>query len=83
MYCRCVPVVFHLEGSGVNWVSAKDITGMEVPLRDVKAFAAAIDKVLSDDELRAQMAEASHERVKKMFTDEIAVKKMREVYHEF
>jgi hypothetical protein len=28
------------------------------------------------------MAEASHERVKEMFTDEIAVAKMREIYHE-
>ena len=82
MYCRCVPVVFHLEGSGVNWVSAKDVTGMEVPLRDVQAFAAAVDKLLDNEELRAKMAEASHERVKEMFTDEIAVAKMREIYHE-
>ena len=82
MYCRCVPVVFHLEGSGVNWVSAKDETGKEVPLRDVQAFAAAIDELLSNDELREQMAEASHERVKEMFTDQIAVSKMREIYHE-
>ena len=82
MYCRCVPVVFHLEGSGVNWVSEKDVTGMEVPLRDVQAFAAAVDKLLEDEDLRAKMAEACHERVKQMFTDEIAVAKMREIYHE-
>ena len=45
-------------------------------------FAAAIDELLSNDELREQMAEASHERVKEMFTDQIAVSKMREIYHE-
>lgn len=82
MYCRCVPIVFHLEGSGVNYVSVKDLTGMEVPLGDVKAFAKAVDTILSDDELRERYAEASHERVATMFTDEMAVKKMNEVYHE-
>ena len=80
MYCRCVPVVFHLEGSGVNWVSLKDQTGMEIPHGDIKAFAAAIDQLLNNRSLLDQYALASHERVKEHFTDEMAVRKMNEIY---
>lgn len=80
MYCRCVPVVFHLEGSGVNWVSLKDQTGMEIPHGDTKAFAAAIDQLLSDKALLDKYAQASHDRVKENFTDEMAVRKMNEIY---
>lgn len=80
MYCRCVPVVFHLEGSGVNWVSLKDQTGMEIPHGDIKAFAAAIDQLLSNKPLLDKYALASHNRVRDNFTDEMAVKKMNEIY---
>ena len=80
MYCRCVPVVFHLEGSGVNWVSLKGQTGEEVPLGDLQAYANAIDTLLSHPEKMKQYAEASHQRVLDMFTDEKAVIKMEGVY---
>lgn len=81
MYCRCVPVVFHLEGSGVNWVSLKNQTGIEVPLGNVSDFAAGIDTLLSNNQLRNKYAEACRQRVKTMFTAEMAVKKMSEIYH--
>ena len=81
MYCRCVPVVFHLEGSGVNWVSLKNQTGIEVSLGNVSAFATGIDTLLSDEKLRNTYAEACRQRVKTMFTDEMAVKKMNSIYH--
>lgn len=80
MFCRCVPVVFHLEGSGVNWVSIKDHTGLEISLGDLKSYANAIDTLIKSPELREQFADASHQRVIDMFTDEKAVSKMKEVY---
>jgi rhamnosyl/mannosyltransferase len=80
MYCRCVPVVFHLEGSGVNWVSVADETGLEAPLGDLKAYARAIDTLLENDSLRQQYADAAHQRVVDMFTDEKAVMQMERVY---
>lgn len=82
MYCQCVPVVFHLEGSGVNWVSMKDETGFEVPLGNTKAFAEAIDSILADESLQQRMATAGRLRVTNMFTDRIAVEKMSKIYHE-
>lgn len=73
MYCNCVPVTFHIEGSGVNWASLKGITGEEVPLYDIKAYAQAIDRLLSDDNLRKQYSENAHKRVVENFTDTISV----------
>lgn len=80
MYCGCVPVVFHLEGSGVNWVSVKDETGVEVPWADTKAFAQAIDRLLTDDNLRNRFSTSCHERVTALFTDKIAIKKLNDIY---
>ena len=82
MYCRCVPVVFHLEGSGVNWVSQKGVTGEEVPLGDLQAYANAIDSLLSNPDKMKQYAEASHQRILDMFTDEEAVCQMNKIYHQ-
>lgn len=73
MYCSCAPVTFTLEGSGVNWVSVKDQTGLEVPLRDVEAYAAAIDRLLSDRQLLQTCQQRSRERVLEMFTDRKSV----------
>ena len=69
MYCGAVPVTFTIKGSGVNWVSLNGVTGEEVPLNDVKAYAKAIDKLLEDDELRKKYSLAAQERINNMFND--------------
>lgn len=69
MYCGCVPVTFTLKGSGVNWVNIKGLTGEEVMLMDTKSYAAAIDRILSDEQLKVQYQEASKKRVAENFTD--------------
>lgn len=74
MYCYCVPVTFNIEGSGVNWVSLKGITGVEVELYDIKSYAKAIDNVLSDEILRKKYTICAHQRVVENFTDTISVK---------
>ena len=70
MYCGSVPVTFTIDGSGVNWVSVNNETCIEVPLGDVQAYAAAIDKLLTDNDLYMQYATAGKERISKMFTSE-------------
>jgi rhamnosyl/mannosyltransferase len=82
MYCGCVPVVFHLEGSGVNWVSIKDETGLEVPLGNLQAYAEAIDRLLSEGELRAKLSVAARQRASSLFTESKAVELMESVYQE-
>lgn len=44
-------ITFTIEGSGVNYVSINNKTGIEVPNRDFKAFACAIDKLGSSEQL--------------------------------
>lgn len=83
MYCGCVPVCFTLNGSGVNWVSLGGQTGEEVALRDVKAYAAAIDKVLSDKCLHGKYATAGHDRIKENFTCKAAVEKANKIFNSF
>ena len=68
--------------SPFNWVSVNGETGEEVPLADVDAYAAAIDRLLSDDHLRARYAEAGHKRVQEMFTCDKSVEEARKALHE-
>ena len=82
MYCNTPAVTFTIEGSGVNWVNLNGITGIECPNRDSKAFAAAIDKILTNDALAMQYAKAAHERVVENFTIPKMMEKMNEVYKE-
>lgn len=80
MYCKSVPVTFTLLGSGVNWVSLAGVTGEQIALKDIKAFAAAIDKLLVDGELRKDYAEKARSRILEHFTTAKAVEAMQEAY---
>lgn len=82
MYCYTPAVTFTIPGSGVNWVNLNGKTGCECPNKDSIAFAAAIDKLLSDVELAQQYAEAAHQRVVDNFTIPKMMDKMNEVYDE-
>lgn len=82
MYCRAVPVTFTIEGSGVNWVSLKGMTGLEVKNRDAEAFGKAINQLLVDDDLRNSLAENAYKRVLDMFTMEAICDKFKKVYEE-
>lgn len=80
MYCKATPVVYTIEGSGVNWVSLNGETGLEVANRDIEAYAAAIDKLLTDDDYRLKLAENAHLRVMEKFTVGEEVKLLKEQY---
>lgn len=82
MYCYTPAVTFTIPGSGVNWVSINYETGLEVPNKDVKAYAQAIDTLLSDEELCKQYAEAGHKRVKENFTIPRMTKLIEQFYQE-
>ena len=82
MYCYTPAVTFTIEGSGVNWVNLNGVTGIECPNKDSKAFAAAIDQLLTDEKLAKQYAEAAHQRVVDNFTIPKMMEKMNEVYDE-
>ncbi|MCR5786361.1 MAG: glycosyltransferase [Acholeplasmatales bacterium] len=58
----CPAVTFSIKGSGVNFVSVNKITGLEVENANSKAFAEAIKKILSDDELRNKYSREAKQR---------------------
>lgn len=70
MYCGAVPVSFNIDGSGVNWVSINNETGIVVPNSDVKAYVEALRKLLDDESLRRKYSAAAHKRVVDMFMPE-------------
>ena len=80
MYCGSVPVTFTIEGSGVNWVSVKDETGIEIPLGEVKAYAEAIDKLLCDKELYSKYASAGKNRIVSMFTSKQSIIEINKIF---
>ena len=82
MYCECAPVSCTIAGSGVNWVSINKETGIEVPINDEKAFAGAIDELLSDEALRLKYVKAAKQRVKDNFTKEKAIGVIANIYKE-
>lgn len=80
MYCGCPSVTFTIKGSGVNWVSVNGETGIEVCNRDYAAYAAAVDRLLTDDVLREELSRNAVKRVKELFSKEIVEKAYRKVY---
>ena len=82
MYCHTPAVTFTIPGSGVNWVNLDGVTGIEVPNGDVEAFASAIDRLLTDDRLAENYAEAAHQRVAELFTVSKMVEDMEKCYIE-
>lgn len=67
MYYAKPAVTFTIEGSGVNYVSLNGITGIEVPNRDVKAYAEAMQILADEPRLRYQYGVAAKNRVTNQF----------------
>lgn len=80
MYCENVPVVFHIEGSGVNWVSVNGETGLEVPLGDIEEYARAIDTLISNDDVRNKMAKQARQRVLSLFSESMVFEMVNDIY---
>lgn len=76
MYCGTPAVTFTIPGSGVNWVSLNNETGLEVENGNVVEYAAAIDKLLENEELCSKYSKAGMERVKKNFIIPVMASKM-------
>jgi rhamnosyl/mannosyltransferase len=76
------PVVNTSLDSGVPWVSQDGVTGITVPPKDPFALAAAITKLLDDEDLRRKYGEAARSRVEKEFTQELMIARLLETYRE-
>ncbi|MCM1131328.1 MAG: glycosyltransferase [Roseburia sp.] len=63
-------VTFTISGSGVNYVSLNEVTGIEVENSNAKAFAEAIHLLGQNEELRDKYGLAARKRVEDNFTFE-------------
>lgn len=82
MYCGTPAVTFSIEGSGVNWVSINNETGIEVPNGDVVAYAEAVDRLLTDDVLHYKYSQAGRKRIIDKFIIPKMVSQMEKYYNE-
>ena len=60
-------VTYKIEESGVNYVNLDNITGIECPNRDSRAFAQAITRLGQNPELRRQYGENGRKRATELF----------------
>lgn len=67
MYCETPTVTFEIKGSGVNWVSVNEETGLEVQNGNCEKLAETLDKLIEDDVLRKQLAIQAKKRIEKLF----------------
>lgn len=65
---------------GCREVVVEGETGMLFPLKDVPAFAAAVDRLLSDADLRRKLGRAGRERVMAHYTEARTTERIVECY---
>lgn len=68
MSCAKPIVSTHIEGSGVSWVNADNISGLVVPICDVVQLAEAISRILDDKVLYQKLSEGAQKRYEQEFT---------------
>ena len=76
------PVVNTALPTGVPWVSKDGETGLTVPPKDPDALADAIERLLTNPDLRRQYGENGRERVERRFGRETMLDAMADVYED-
>lgn len=75
-------VATDLQGSGVPWVNEHEVTGVNVPVGDPAALAAACQRLMADEQTRRQMGVAARQRFETLFKAEAAAAAWIELYRE-
>ncbi|MBQ0941882.1 glycosyltransferase [Ideonella sp. 4Y16] len=73
-------VATRIPGSGVPWVNADGESGLNVPPGDAQALAQACTRLLTDEPLRAALAQGARRRYEAVFTEAASVQAMLAVY---
>ena len=80
MYCKTPAITFTIPGSGVNWVNRDGQTGLEVENGNTAALAAAIDRLITDQDLRTKLGLQAQQRVQELFTIETIREQLCRLY---
>jgi rhamnosyl/mannosyltransferase len=77
-----LPLVSTELGTGTSYVNRHGETGLVVPPMDAPALAAALNRLLEDDALRRQYAQAARRRVETLFTQDEMCRRILRIYQE-
>ena len=80
MSCSKPVVATTIPHSGVSWVNAHEISGLNVPPCDAKALAKAFTTILEDKELYAKLSKGAFNRYKTLFTKDKNMKSLLDIY---
>jgi rhamnosyl/mannosyltransferase len=73
-------VASDLAGSGMPWVNVDGQTGFNVPVRQPVALAAALIRLLENDELRQRLGNAARERYLRVFSADLMTQRTLALY---
>ncbi|WP_303010802.1 glycosyltransferase family 4 protein [uncultured Bacteroides sp.] len=82
MSCGKPIVATEIPESGVSWVNADGVSGINVPVKDADALAQAVTDILSDRHLYGKLSEGARRRYEAMFTKERMTECCLELYRE-
>jgi rhamnosyl/mannosyltransferase len=77
-----VPVISTELGTGTSVVNVDGETGLVVEPGQPRALAAAIDRVVGDEDLRVRMGRAGVRRVRELFSRELMLQRTASLYRE-
>lgn len=80
MSCGKPVVATKIPESGVSWVNADFLSGINVEPEDPESLAQAITAVLADDSLYSRLSEGARQRYETMFTKELMIERCLNLY---
>lgn len=80
MSCSRPVVATNIPGSGVQWVNADDVSGLNVPICDGQALANAIQKIVDDPILYEKYSSGAYQRFNSLFTRDRMIDKCLNIY---
>ena len=81
MFCE-KPVICTELGTGTSYANLDGVTGLVVPPRDPAAMAAALNRLLGDDQLRRRLGHAASERAWQEFSKEVMFQRVDALYRQ-
>lgn len=73
-------VATEIPGSGVPWVNKHGVSGLNVPVNNAHALAAACNQILDSSDLRKLLADGARQRFLSEFTEEVSINRMLAIY---
>lgn len=80
LYCGLPAVSFNIKGSGSLWVNKNNFSGYIVENKNSKAFAQAVSKILSSEELQKTLSVNAKQWANENFTKKVIVTKLINLY---